>query len=49
MRRLIRQRLARWETAILRGFRFVGDVHFFWFRLGYGFRAAIKKAGETIY
>lgn len=41
--------LMRFEKAVERGLRFIGDVHFFWWELRYSFRQAVTKARDTIY
>lgn len=41
--------LYRFERALLRGFRFVGDVFYYWWQQGHPLPLAISLARKTIY
>lgn len=41
--------LYRIERALLRGIRFIGDVHYYWWRQRHPLRLAINLARKTIY
>ena len=41
--------MRRMNVALGRGYRFVGDVRFFWWDLRYSLRDALAKARDTIY
>lgn len=43
-----RKRVQRIEKAMVRGYNFINDVHYYW-TLGHRFRRAIELARDTIY
>jgi hypothetical protein len=49
LRAAINRRLQRAEKALVRGFNFVLDVHFYWWTLRHPFRDAIRLARDTVY
>lgn len=41
--------IARIDKAIVRGYRFVNDLHYYWWTKRHSLRRAIELARDTIY